>query len=65
MIVFREVTLLRNPELDSVVLNPEEQEAQAAEESEDKWNDDDWHGLLTGHNTEPDIDKNGKFQNRK
>ena len=36
VIVFREVTLLRNPELNSVVLNPEEQEAQAAEESEDK-----------------------------
>ena len=36
VIVFREVTLLGNPELNSVVLNPEEQEAQAAEESEDK-----------------------------
>ena len=36
VIVFREVTLLRNPELNRVVLNPEEQETKAAEESEDQ-----------------------------
>ena len=55
VIVFREVTLLRDPELDGVVLHPEDHEAQTAQESEDQGNDDDWHRLLTGHNTKSDI----------
>ena len=55
VIVFREVTLLWDPELDGVVLHSEHQEPETAEESEDQGDDDDWDGLLTCHNTQPDI----------
>ena len=51
VIVFREVALLRNPELDGVVLHPEDHQAQTAQEGEHQGDDDDGHGLLTGHNT--------------
>ena len=56
VIVFREVALLRNPELDGVVLHPEEQESKATKESEDKRNDDNWDRLLTGHNSKSDME---------
>ena len=56
VIVFRKVTLLRDPELNRVVLHPEEQESKATKESEDKRNDDNWDRLLTGHNSKSDIE---------
>ena len=34
VIIFREVALLRNPELNRIVLDPEKQEPKGAEESE-------------------------------
>ena len=63
VIIFREVALLRNPELNRIVLDPEKQEPKGAEESEGEWNGDNWHGLLTGHHAKPEIDNNGRFQN--
>ena len=57
VIVFREVALLWDPELDGVVLHSEDQEAETAEESEDQGDDDDWHGVLTCYNTQPDVGK--------
>ena len=56
VIVSRKVTLLRDPELDRVVLHPEDQQSQAAQEREDQRYDDNWDRLLTGENTKPDIE---------
>ena len=56
VIVSRKVTLLRDPELNCVVLHPEEQETKATKESEDKRSDDNWDRLLTGHNSKSDME---------
>ena len=56
VIVSRKVTLLRDPELNRVVLHPKEQESKATKESEDKRNDDNWDRLLTGHNSKSDME---------